>query len=132
MDPLTLGLIFGGLGLGKSIGLDMPRERRDRKLAAETQRYSPWTHMTAPPIRDANPLGDVLQFGTTGVGLANAQGNYDADQKLKSAYTTALNAGRAPSLSLGANSWNFGGGGNSRVPNNAWGNSTQYPSFQAF
>jgi hypothetical protein len=43
------------------------QESSDRKLASETQRYSPWTGMSAGPIRHAGSmLGDVLGGGLGG------------------------------------------------------------------
>lgn len=71
MNPLLLGaLIGGGAGLGKSLFFDAPREESDRKLAASTQRYSPWTGLKANPIRESDPLGSAMQFGTTGAMMA--------------------------------------------------------------
>lgn len=40
---------------------NMDKENRDRKLASETQRYSPWTQLRAQPIEHANPAGDLAQ-----------------------------------------------------------------------
>jgi hypothetical protein len=78
MDPLTMGLIMGGIGLGKSILIDKPKEERQRKLAAETQRYSPWTGLKAGGIQEADPFGSALSMGTSGAMMA--QGNLDAAQ----------------------------------------------------
>jgi hypothetical protein len=42
-------------------------EESDRKLAAETQRYSPWTGLQAQPIRRAgSQFGDVFGGGVQG------------------------------------------------------------------
>ena len=51
-------------------------ESSDRKLAAETQRYSPWTGMTAGPIRNAGSgwgdmLGGATQGYSFGAGIQN-------------------------------------------------------------
>lgn len=44
-------------------------EDADRKLAAETARYSPWTGMTPQPIRQAgSEFGTVLGSGLEGAG----------------------------------------------------------------
>lgn len=72
MDPITLGLIFGGVGAGKSLLFDSAKEKRQRKLAAETARMSPWTGIKDGPmynIEEADPIGEGMAFGMTGVGL---------------------------------------------------------------
>ncbi len=67
------------------------KEARDRKLASETQRYSPWTHLQAQPIEAANPIGDVAQ----GYGAYMGQQQNDkvaaSDEALKQAQIGALN-----------------------------------------
>lgn len=59
------------LGLLKSQLVDKPREAADRKLAAATTRYSPWTNLTAGSVQKADPIGTALSYGITGGGLAN-------------------------------------------------------------
>lgn len=75
--PLLLGGLLAGGGLLKSMTLDRAKEDRQRKLAAETARYSPWTGMTPGAIEEADPFGSALQFGTTGAmlgqGIQNQQ-----------------------------------------------------------
>lgn len=66
MDPLTLALIGGGAGLLKSELLDRPKEERQRKQAAITARWSPWTGMAPGQIQEADPFGSALQGGLTG------------------------------------------------------------------
>jgi hypothetical protein len=67
MDPITLGLLIGGGGgLVKSLAVDGPREARQRRLAAQTQRYSPWTGLEAQPIQEADPLGTAIGMGAAG------------------------------------------------------------------
>lgn len=61
--------IMGGLGLIKHFAFDKPKADRERKLEAETQRYSPWTGLSARRASDPNPLDNVMQFGSTGLGL---------------------------------------------------------------
>ena len=67
-----------GLGLGAAAGaasgiakgkMASDREAKDRQLAADTQRNSPWTGMQAGPIREADVVGDVLG-GTVGGAMA--------------------------------------------------------------
>lgn len=62
-----LGLAIGaGAGLLKNELVDQPKEERERKLAAATQRYSPWTGLKAGEIQHADPFGNMLSFGTAG------------------------------------------------------------------
>ena len=75
--PITGLAIAAGIGLLKSQTVDKDREKRQRKLAAETQRYSPWTGLKAGPIQEADPFGSALQYGGAGAmmgaGYANSQ-----------------------------------------------------------
>lgn len=75
MLPLLLGLA----GLAKSAAIDVPAAARQRKLAAATQRFSPWTGMQAGPVKEADPLGSALSFGLTGLSLDQ---NMDMHNKL--------------------------------------------------
>lgn len=100
--------IGAGVGLTKAIAIDKPKENRQRKLAAETIRYSPWTHMQAGPIQEADPLGSTLAFGMTGAQMQQGHQAFQSDQALKGAYTSALNKGAmvnpwgaGPSLGVG-------------------------------
>lgn len=64
----ALGL-GAGLGLGKHFLVDQPRYKSAKKLAAETQRYSPWTGLkaTAPESPSAFESG----IGGAGYGLSS-------------------------------------------------------------
>jgi hypothetical protein len=75
-------LIGAAVGAAKHAAVDVPREQRSRRLAAETQRYSPWTGMQAQPIQEANLFGSALQGGVTGaqLGQAEAAQTQQADQ----------------------------------------------------
>jgi hypothetical protein len=76
--PITALAIGAGVGLLKSQTVDKDKEKRQRALAAETQRYSPWTGLHADPIQQADPFGSALQFGATGAALGqNAQSASD-------------------------------------------------------
>lgn len=72
MDPLTLGLIGGGIGLLKGQNDDAMAQKQNM-LNAQIMRYSPWTRM---PIEGLNKqghgdqLGQALEFGVSGAGLA--------------------------------------------------------------
>lgn len=80
--PLTIGLIGGGLGLVKGLTLDRAKEDRQRKLAAETSRYSPWTGLAPGAIQEADPLGGAMQFGVTGASLGQGMENQKFNQGL--------------------------------------------------
>lgn len=76
MDPLTLSLIMGGIGLAKSELIDKPKEARQRELAARTQELSPWTGIQAGKIQEADPFGTAMQYGATGLSMSR-QMKYD-------------------------------------------------------
>jgi hypothetical protein len=83
MDPITLGLLIGvGGGLLKSELVDRPKEERQRALAAETQRYSPWTGLQANKVQEADPFGSAMQFGTTGAMMGSGIQNMQSQNKL--------------------------------------------------
>lgn len=84
--PLAIG---AGIGLLKGMTVDRDKEDRERQLAAQTQKYSPWTHLTAGPIEQADPLGSALQFGGTAQALSQ---NFNNSQ----AQTAWLNRGGSP------------------------------------
>lgn len=64
--PLLAGAL-GGLALGgvKSL-LGADKEKRDRALAADTQRYSPWTGMQAAPVEENDVVGNLVSGGVAG------------------------------------------------------------------
>lgn len=79
-----VGGVIGG-ALGGAIGGNEKAQRQkqiedqSRKLASETARYSPWTHMTPGPIQYAgsdmdNIGGSALGGGLTGLSLGQALG----------------------------------------------------------
>lgn len=76
MDPLTAAAVLGGVGLLKSEFIDRPREDRQRKMAAVTARWSPWTGMSPNQIQEADPFGTAIQGGLAGamIGQANSAG----------------------------------------------------------
>lgn len=74
MDPITLAALGGaGLGIGKGI-LDQNRERKDRQIAAQTARWSPWTGMAAQPVQRADLLGSTIQGGLQGASFGQGLG----------------------------------------------------------
>lgn len=92
----TMLAIGAGAGLLKSELVDKPKENYQRKLAAATQRYSPWTGLKAGPIELADPLGSALQYGTTGAQMGNAYNMSQAQQGW-------LNRGGSPTYTASMN-----------------------------
>lgn len=77
MDPVTIG-VMAGLGLAKSELIDRPREEEQRRRAAITARWSPWTGMAPGGIQTADPLGSAMEAGLTGAMLSQNQQKLDA------------------------------------------------------
>lgn len=80
--PIPLLAIGAALGLTKHFAVDAPRERRQRKLAAETQRLSPWTGLSAGPIQEPDLLGSVISSGLTGQQIADGAKMNDLNGQL--------------------------------------------------
>jgi len=78
--PLFALLAAGGLA--KSLLVDKPEERRQRKLAAATTRLSPFTGLQAQPIQRADPIGSALSFGFTGQQLSQNIAAQEAQQNI--------------------------------------------------
>lgn len=93
IDDVLGGIIGLGVGALKNQFVDKPREERDRRLAAETIRNSPWTGMRPEKIRESDLLGNMLQGGVTGLGVQSA---------LKG-------LSKAVPLTAGTNPWRLGG-----------------------
>ncbi len=89
--PLIVAAIAAGAGLLKSEFMDRPKEERQRVLAAETQRYSPWTGLKANKIEEADPMGSAMTFGAAGLGLGQGMESAAAQNKLMEAQTGVLN-----------------------------------------
>lgn len=90
---LTAMAIAAALGVAKSELVDKPAADKKRKLAAETQRYSPWTGNKAGDVKEADPFGSALQFGATGAAMGGAMQNDASQAKLNDAYAARLNSG---------------------------------------
>lgn len=69
MDPLLLA-IMGGAGAAKYYASDLPQYNREKELASQTQRYSPWTGLTSQVPQNPSLFNDVL----SGVGAGAALG----------------------------------------------------------
>lgn len=111
--PITALAIGAGVGLLKSEAVDRPREQRQRKLAAETQRYSPWTGLQAQPVQEADPLGSALSFGATGAQMGAGMENAKAQKGLMEAQSRWLNSGGSPAYTAAQTS--------TLQPNYGWG-----------
>lgn len=91
MEPLTLALLGAGLGVAKSELFDRPREARQRKAAAATAQWSPWTGMRPGAVQEADPFNAALQGALAGAvfgqaGLAGkAALDANADQQAEQA-----------------------------------------------
>ncbi len=77
MDPITLAMIGGGLGVGKYF-MDKEKEDKQRVLAAETARWSPWTGMQAQMPQQADLAGSVMQGAVTGAMMGQYMGGGEA------------------------------------------------------
>lgn len=64
MPPLLLAGIGAATGVAKN-AIQAGQEGKDRQLAADTQRYSPWTGMQAQTPKRGNLMGDVLGGATS-------------------------------------------------------------------
>lgn len=64
--PLIPLLAGGGLGFLKSMTIDKPKEDRQRRVAAETAKYSPWTGMAPGKIEEADPFGSAISTAALG------------------------------------------------------------------
>jgi hypothetical protein len=116
--------IGAGVGIAKNELVDQPAAKRQRTLAAATQRYSPWTHLQAGPVADPNVLGAAI--GGAGSGAAVGQGITAAND------ASALNAAKIQALQNGNNANTGGGSSNINIggSSNALGNynfGTSYP-----
>lgn len=89
--PLFIGLGMGVAGAAKSELIDRPAAERKRKLAASTQRYSPWTGMQAQAPTDPDTVAAALSYGSQGAMLGQNIGNAQANQDLLKAQANYYN-----------------------------------------
>ena len=108
IDPVTLGLIGGGLGLFKSGGDKAQREADERRNAI-MKANSTYADYTPGKVQEYNPWGDIAQFGMAGAGLGQSFQQQGADMALKKAQTGAFNRTQ-----------NLGGGNNTTVVNDGY------------
>lgn len=115
---LTGLAIAAALSLAKSKMIDEPAAARQRKLAAETQRYSPWTHLTAQAPQDPNAIGQMLQYGATGAAIGSSLGKGGTAKDIGDASKTYSNFGNANNAQMAlANPYSRGGYAGSYDPN---------------
>lgn len=69
-------LIGAGVGAAKNEFIDRPREKEDRKAAAETIRLSPWTKMSASDAANSVRKADLnsAMFEGASMGMGMGQG----------------------------------------------------------
>lgn len=88
---MPIWLALAAAGAAKHLLIDKPQANKQTQLAAETQRYSPWTGLTAQAPSQPNIFGSAIQGGLAGASL---QGGMDAaanGAKLNDALTNHLN-----------------------------------------
>ena len=90
MDPLTLSAIMAGGGLLKGELIDKPKEAQDVWLAAQTQRYSPWTGLKAGAIQRADPMASAMQGGVQGYAMGQNIQGAEVEQELAKLRAEAL------------------------------------------
>lgn len=90
---LTGLAIAAALALAKDQFIDQPAAKRKRKLAAATERNSPWTGLHAQPVDDPNTIGTMMQYGATGAQIGAGAEQASSDAKLRDAMTNRLNSG---------------------------------------
>lgn len=71
MAWVTVGVATAGAIAGKMKNdAAKEREAKDVQLASATQRYSPWTGMSAQPVQHANSAGGDIFGGAVGGAMA--------------------------------------------------------------
>lgn len=104
--PLALAGGLAALGLVKGMTVDKDKENRQRALAAETQRWSPWTGMQAQAPQEADPLAGALQGGMAGAMLGQGMANADAQNSAMTMQARqGAGWGAAAPASTGASPW---------------------------
>lgn len=84
--------IGAGAGVLKAELVDQPKANKQLALAAATQKYAPWTGLSAQPVTQADPLGSAIQGGATGASLSQGASTASAMQGLALAQTQLAQA----------------------------------------
>lgn len=87
---------MAALGAAKHFAVDVPKEERDTKKAANRTRWSGWTGLKPDPVKDADLLGTVAQFGLTGAQLGQNMNTANAQNALTEQQTRWLASGHSP------------------------------------
>lgn len=81
MDPITLSVLLGGLGLVGGIG-KQNAQRAQNEAAVEQTRYSPWSKMGMGKTQDEEaPIGSALGGALSGYSLGKNIESTDAWNK---------------------------------------------------
>ncbi len=92
MGPLAIAGILAAAGLLKSELVDRPKEKRQRQLAAATQRYSPWTGLQANEVKETDSIGTGMQYGMAGAQFGQNMEDHELQTKLTNSEITKNNA----------------------------------------
>lgn len=87
---------------GAKMVSDADKAERDRKLAAKTQLYSPWTNLKANEVEEADPAGTAAQGLAGYMGYEQAQENAALRKNLVDAQIGALNRSNGGSVGAAA------------------------------
>jgi hypothetical protein len=93
---------------GAKMVSDADKAERDRKLAAKTQLYSPWTNLQAGPVKDADPAGTAAQGLGAYMGYEQATEDADLQKKWVDASIRSMDRGGSGGAP-GAATVNIGG-----------------------
>ena len=112
--PLLIGLAAGG-ALANTYSQQQAYDQK-KKIAAATQRYSPWTGMKADTPVQPSMVGSAFQGGAQGAmlgqGINNAAASQQlADQQAKWLQQNPYNYGTGASAAMGtgaSNPWSLG------------------------
>ena len=121
---LTGLAIAAAVGLAKSQLVDKPAADAQRKLAAATAAYSPWTGMKPGAVQNANPFASMMQYGAAG---AQIGGNIDASNKATPGQTLNPYGGQGTIVNNGAS---VGAGGSNYNPQTGAGTLTNGMDFK--
>lgn len=97
-----IGALLGGV---KHYAFDKPGEEADRKLAAETARYSPWTGMRPGQVKRANLGGTLIQGGATGALLGQQLGGAETITPVEGSVQQGPFSWGLLGRATGANNW---------------------------
>ena len=81
-----------GLGIGKYYLFDKPANDRQRALSAATQKYSPWTGLSAEAPDQINPMSAGMQGAATGAALGQNMAAQQGNANLQSSQIAANQA----------------------------------------